>query len=221
VGTGGFALPPDPPEPVVDLTTALRARCSGPPWFNPTGAPVDADTLWRICRYALDPPPSDVSSPGGALVGLVVAAHRVSDVSPGAYLVAAGGAGRTVAGGRAERIAAGAVVPRLAATVPADVSPINFATANAVVSVVADPAAAGRWLGERALRVLNVEAGAVAQRVCVLAGAAGLVARPYNSYRARDVEQLLGLRGTGLTPLFQIAIGRPRTTPTWHLSLSL
>jgi hypothetical protein len=111
------------------------------------------------------------------------------------------------------------VAPSLAATVPADVSPINFATVNAVVSVVADPATAGGWFGERAYRILNVEAGIVAQRVSVLAAAAGLVARPYNSYRAREVARVVGLAGSGLVPLFQIAIGRPRVTPTWQLPL--
>jgi SagB-type dehydrogenase family enzyme len=206
-----FTLPPDPAEPVVDLAAAIRARNSGPVWFNPTGEPIGTDTMWRICRYAMQAHPSDVCRPGGALVGLLVTAHRVHDLAPGTYLLR---------GDReCARVRTGPVAPRLAATVPANVSPINFHTVNAVVSVVADPAAAGGWFGERAYRILNVEAGIVAQRVGVLAGGAGLTARPYNSYRAREVADVVGLAGTGLVPLFQIAIGRPRATPTWHLPL--
>jgi SagB-type dehydrogenase family enzyme len=208
-----FTLPPDPVEPVVDLATAMRARCSGPVWFNPTGEPISADTLWRICRYATEAHPSDVCLPGSAMVGLLVTSHRVHDLAPGTFLLRGDG--------NCSRVRTGPVAPRLAATVPATVSPINFHTVNAVVSVVADPGAAGGWFGERAYRILNVEAGVVAQRVGVLAGGAGLIARPYNSYRAREVAQVVGLAGTGLVPLFQIAVGRPRVTPTWQLPLDL
>jgi SagB-type dehydrogenase family enzyme len=208
-----FTLPPDQAEPVVDLAAAMRARCSGPVWFNPTGEPVGADTLWRICRYVIEAYPSDVCIPGSAMVGLLVTSHRVHDLAPGTYLLRGDG--------DCSRVHTGPVAPRLAATVPANVSPFNFHTVNAVVSVVADPAKAGGWFGERAYRILNVEAGVVAQRVCVLAGGAGLIARPYNSYRAREVARVVGLAGTGLVPLFQIAIGRPRVTPTWQLPLDL
>ncbi len=208
-----FPLPPDPAGPVVDLATAIRARSSGPVWFNPTGEPIGADTLWRICRYAVEAHPNDVCLPGGAMVGLLVTSHRVDDLAPGTYLLRANG--------DCARVRTGPVAPLLAATVPADVSPINFHTVNAVVSVVADPAAAGGWFGERAYRILNVAAGAVAQRVSVLAGGAGLTARPYNSYRPREVARVVGLAGTGLVPLFQIAIGRPRVSPTWQLPLHL
>jgi nitroreductase len=88
-----------------------------------------------------------------------------------------------------------------------------------VVSIVGDPTATARWLGERSFRVLNAEAGIVAQRVCLGSAAAGLAARPYNSYRADGVAALLGISGAPLVPIFQIAVGRPRVAPTLRMTL--
>jgi len=206
------STPPAPAdEPIADLVAALRGRASGPAYFNASGLPVPAEVLWCVCRYAQSPHVSDAAAPGQLAVGMMVAVNRVTGVAPGSYAVLPDGA--------LEQVRAGPVADPLARAAGHPFT-VNFETANVVVSIVGDPAATAHWLGDRGYRVLNAEAGIVAQRVCLASAAAGLVARPYNSYRAEAVAELLGISGTGLVPIFQIAVGRPRVTGTVSLPMA-
>ena len=98
---------------------------------------------------------------------------------------------------------------------------VDTRNANLVVSVVGDPESALQWLGDRGYRILNVEAGIVAQRVCIIAAAAGLLARPYNTYNARGTIRILGLEASKVVPVFQFALGRPGRGDLWRVRLAV
>jgi hypothetical protein len=140
-------------------------------------------------------------------VGLILAVHRVEGIADGVY--------RAGPGGRVEALRRGSPAADLAATSSHPFT-VNFETANVVAAVVGDPELACGGLGDRGYRILNVEAGIVAQRVCLLGAAAGLFARPYNTYDARASSRVLGLEATGAVPIFQIALGRPRPADRWR-----
>jgi SagB-type dehydrogenase family enzyme len=194
------------------LANVLRRRTSGPTsHFTPPGAEVPAQVFWLLCRYALPRHASDIAEPYSPPVGLMLSVNRVADIDPGVYSVLSDSGICLVAPGDVESSLTAAALNQVI---------LNFRTIPLVVSVVADPRAAGHVLGDRAYRVLNMAAGIVAARVCVLASAAGLAARIYNVYRADAVCRLLRLEGPpGPVPLFQIAVGPVPPQPVLRVRL--
>ncbi|MCZ1005494.1 nitroreductase family protein [Streptomyces lydicus] len=95
---------------------------------------------------------------------------------------------------------------------------VNAAKAAAVVFLTADRVAGERWFGARGYRLLHQEAGIVAQRVSVLAAAAGLSARITNGYHDGMVRDLIGLDAAQV-PVFTLIVGRRRPTAQYEPEL--
>ncbi|HEV2377312.1 MAG TPA: SagB family peptide dehydrogenase [Streptosporangiaceae bacterium] len=205
-------VPADVALPERSLADVLLRRSSGPvSHFAPVAADMPAEAFWLLCRYGPDQPMCDVVEPGGRPVAVMAAVNRVAGVDQGVYHLRPGASiFRITHGSVAAALTAAALNP----------ATMNFRSTPLVVSVVADPAAGSRALGERGYRVMNIAAGVTAARVCVLAAASGLAARIHNTYRATAVAELLGFSGhPGPVPLFQIAVGRVGVRPALTVGL--
>ncbi|MEV0088512.1 SagB family peptide dehydrogenase [Saccharopolyspora sp. NPDC050642] len=199
--TPTLPMPPARREPI-GLGATLRARNSGNVLFNPITKTLPLADLWEIVRYATDPYRSDlrdgVAEPG---VSLHVVALDVAGLAKGVYRFCREHAGLHL-------VAEGDFSRPLQGTLP--VPNLNLCASNAVLYLAADHAEASRTFGNRAYRLINLEAGIVAQRLCVLSAAHGLSARVHNGYDAAGVESILRLDEAKLTPFFQIAIAHNR-----------
>ncbi|MGW2918827.1 SagB family peptide dehydrogenase [Streptomyces angustmyceticus] len=208
-GAGG----PEPGAGGVELAAALRARDSGGRMFLPDARPVSFARLASALRYALEPVPSDhTQTPCRPLVAAHVLVLGTDGASPGLYRLAAGEGPPALV-----RLPARdwrAVVGMLCDRTPA----VNTAKAGAVVFLTADRLAGDRWFGARGYRVLHQEAGIVAQRVSVLAAAAGLSARITNGYHDGMVRDLIGLDAAQV-PVFTLIVGRRRPTAQYEPEL--
>jgi hypothetical protein len=96
---------------------------------------------------------------------------------------------------------------------------VNSAKANAIVFLSANRIAGDRWFGDRGYRILHQEAGIVAQRISVLAAAAGLSARVTNGYHDGLVRALNGA-GDAHVPVFTLVIGRRRASAQYEIPLA-
>jgi hypothetical protein len=85
------------------------------------------------------------------------------------------------------------------------------------VFLVGDRARATARFGARGYRILSQEAGAIAQRISLLAAAGGLAARVVNQYREAEIGALLGL-GTAV-PIFEILVGRDSLRASYDLPI--
>ncbi|MFC0436868.1 SagB family peptide dehydrogenase [Kutzneria buriramensis] len=181
------------PLTVPNLADVLRARRSGGPAFNPVRRPITLHTVEEIVAPALSPHVSDAVAPGACPpVACYVWAITPSDGEPGIY---------RLQDGRLTPVRRrGTLAGRLRS------SNVNYRTANFVAFLVADQEQAQRRLGDRSFRVLNQEAGIVAQRICVLAATRSLAGRVHNGYPAAEISAELGLP-TAWQPLFQIVVG--------------
>ncbi|MFF4287585.1 SagB family peptide dehydrogenase [Streptomyces sp. NPDC001633] len=204
---------PEPGAGGMDLAAALRARDSGGRMFLPDARPVAFARLASALRYALEPVSSDhTEAPCRPLVGAYVLVLGTEGASPGLYRLAAGMEPPALL-----RLPARdwrAVVGMLCDRTPA----VNAAKAGAVVFLTADRLAGDRWFGARGYRVLHQEAGIVAQRVSVLAAAAGLSARITNGYHDGMVRDLIGLDAAQV-PVFTLIVGRRRPTAQYEPEL--
>ncbi|WP_433872932.1 hypothetical protein [Saccharopolyspora sp. CA-218241] len=134
-------------------------------------------------------------------MALHVVVFDVDGMTPGAYRFCRehGGLHPVVEGALAMRLQGALPVPN-----------INLCATNAVVYLAADHAAASNTFGNRAYRLINLEAGLVAQRLCALSAAHGLAARVHNGYDAAGVGAVLGFDDATLTPFFQVAVAHNR-----------
>ncbi|MEJ3653463.1 SagB family peptide dehydrogenase [Actinomycetes bacterium KLBMP 9759] len=178
-----------------ELVHALRSRHSGGTLFRPSGEPMPVEALTAVLTQAARPYVGDLgAAPHSAVYAL---AQRVDGLDPGAY--------------RSERAALrhvdGLPEGRLDRQVINGPAVVDLTSTNAVAYVVTDRKLATDVLGNRGYRIANMDAGVVGQRLCVLAAAAGLAARPFNGYLTDAVQRLLHLEETA-TPMFQIAFGR-------------
>jgi SagB-type dehydrogenase family enzyme len=180
-----------------DLADALRTRNSGGTLFRPLRKPIDGTALARIARY---PVHSYISDIGGTPLGEVyLVVQHVDGVDVGVYRCERDGAAMSRLGSLPK--------DRLDATVLGP-SVVDMAAVNVVCYVVTDRHRRADRHGNRGYRIAGIDAGIVAQRICVLAGAGGLAARPINGYAVREVLRLLGIEDPARTPMFQIAIGQ-------------
>ncbi|MFF8786109.1 SagB family peptide dehydrogenase [Streptomyces sp. NPDC015125] len=205
---------PEPGAGGVDLAAALRARDSGGRMFLPDARPVAFERLASALRYALEPVPSDHTAVScRPLLDAYVLVLGTERVSPGLYRLDA-----TTTPPALLRLPARdwrAVVGMLCERTPA----VNAAKADALVFLTADRMAGERWFGARGYRVLHQEAGIVAQRVSVLAAAAGLSARITNGYHDGMVRDLIGLDAAQV-PVFTLIVGRRRPTAQYEPQLT-
>ncbi|MEU6479164.1 SagB family peptide dehydrogenase [Streptomyces sp. NPDC047017] len=203
------------PEPVpggVELAAALRARDSGGRMFLPGGEPLPVHQLAAILRHALEPVPSD---------------HTVRDCRPlvDCHVLALGIDGLDTGMYRLDPSPALVRLPgRDWRAVPAmlcDRTPaVNSAKADALVFLTVNRIAGERAFGARGYRVLHQESGIVAQRVSVLAAAAGRSVRITNGYHEGVVRESLGVTDPAYVPVFCMAVGRRRPTAQYEMPLT-
>ncbi|MFK0264075.1 SagB family peptide dehydrogenase [Streptomyces angustmyceticus] len=212
-GVRGLAGP-EPGAGGVDLAGALRARDSGGRMFLPAARPVAFERLASALRYALEPVSSDhTGAPCRPLVDAYVLVLGADGVSPGLHRLDATTGPPTLL--RLPPRDWRAVVGMLCDRTPA----VNAAKADAVVFLTAHRLAGERWFGARGYRVLHQEAGIVAQRISVLAAAAGLSARITNGYHDGMVRDLIGLDAAHV-PVFTLIMGRRRPTAQYEPQLT-
>ncbi|WP_433854537.1 SagB family peptide dehydrogenase [Streptomyces kronopolitis] len=208
---GALALAAAEPGPGgVELSAALRARDSGGRMFLPAARPLAAGRLLSAVRYALEPVPADhTDGPCRPLVDAYVLVLGVEGVRPGLHRLVAGGGSPALV--RLPERDWRAVVDMLCDRTPA----VNSAKADALLFLTADRLAGERWFGARGYRVLHQEAGIVAQRISVLAAAAGLSVRVTNGYHDAMVRDLIGVSAAQV-PVFTLVMGRRRPTAQYE-----
>ena len=193
------SIPADDSEPL-DLVAALRARNSGRVLFTPLRQPITVSALLDVVRYCSGRHPSDLrptSDPPRPAVHLAV--NNVDRQPPGVYRWCPTHRGL-------HAVALGDPTEQLQDTLK--VPNVDLRAANLVAFVVADHRAAIETFGNRAYRILNMESGVLAKRICLLSAAHGLSARVHNGYDAVRAKKLLHLTEPESTPFFQIIVGR-------------
>ncbi|MDN5929459.1 MAG: SagB family peptide dehydrogenase [Pseudonocardia sp.] len=201
----GTEVPPVGAGP--DLAATLRERTSGGGRFRPVPGAIDATVLTWITRFATGPAATDLGCGPLAQVYLVVL--HVSGVPAGVYRCEGGvlrRCGGLPPGGIGDEVMTGTTV-------------MDVSTVNVFCYIVQDRRHLTRWLGNRGYRTAHVDAGIVAQRICVLAAASGLAARPTNSYLVPGIQRLLGIADPEQTPLFQIALGRRTSGAQYEMGI--
>jgi hypothetical protein len=194
--------PPENPARAIELAEALRTRCSGNVMFHPIATPLRIHELWTIIRHALAPYPCDRRDAGvGVQASLFIAAFHVDELAAGVYQYCPDHRGL-------HRLADGDVSLALQGAIA--VPNLNLCACPAVLYVAADHPTASRVFGNRAYRMITMECGVIAQRICTMSASHGLAARLHNGYDAAVVERVLGIAASDLTPLFQIAIAHNR-----------
>jgi SagB-type dehydrogenase family enzyme len=196
--------------PPVDLAAALRERNSGGTLFRTLARSAPVHALARIARYLGRPYASDIGTGPQSYCALIV--QDVDGVAPGVY--------RCTADGRLRRIPGTSERPLDAEAAMALGPPVtDYRRTNLVAFVVTDRARADHF-GNRGYRILNQDAGLVAQRLCVLSAAAGLAARPLNGYVVPAVQEILAIDDPDHLPMFQIAIGHRASTAQYEMAIA-
>ncbi|MEV5599493.1 SagB family peptide dehydrogenase [Streptomyces sp. NPDC052496] len=207
---GGPAEPfadDDRPPGSVELGDALRRRDSGGRMFLPARTALPRQQLADLLRYVLEPVPSDHGdAPLRPLLDCHVLTLNTDGQAAGLYRLDPSPALVPVPGrdGRP-------TVAMLCDRTPS----VNTARANAVVFLTVDRYEGDRGFGDRGYRILHHEGGIAAQRLSVLAAAAGLSARITNGYDDRVVRELLG-GGDAHVPVFAIVLGRRQPTSQYE-----
>ncbi|WP_283133920.1 SagB family peptide dehydrogenase [Rhizohabitans arisaemae] len=193
--------PPAPPDDV-DLVEALRLRNSGGTLFKPVRRPMAAADFRRLALAAA-PYSGDLGTVPLGTSHLV--AQHVTGVDPGVYrLPGLDVVGEMPQGGFDEGTG-----PPI----------VDMTGVNAMFYVVANRDRMTERFGARGYRIANLDAGIAAQRLCVLAGAAGLAARPLNGYRVASVQRLLGVVDPAELPMFQIAVGHRTVNAQYEMPI--
>jgi SagB-type dehydrogenase family enzyme len=170
------------------------------------------EVLTGVLRYAMDPYPSDFYPEGSPpLIDCYVVVRNVDGIGAGVYQLEPTGASLHL-------ISAAPVSPVMAQLAHGQPT-VNFPVAGTLIYLVGDRREATGQFGNRGYRVLNQEAGIVAQRISVMAGAVSLAARVTNGYAIDTVRSLLRLPEREQIPLFQITIARPRTTCHYEMPI--
>jgi SagB-type dehydrogenase family enzyme len=191
--------PPAPSPEERDLAEALHFRSSGDMNFLPSCLPLGLQAFWEIVRYSLTAYHSDLQHPPSSPhLQLYIVIQNVEGIEAGIYRLCADC-------GMLHVIARGdfSSQVQLLQMVPNVVS----APANLVCYLAGDYGAKSHLFGNRAYRIMNLEAGLIAQRICTMSAAHGLTARYSNSYLQPVTKALLKLRDTSIEPLAELVIG--------------
>jgi SagB-type dehydrogenase family enzyme len=184
-------IPPEPPWRR-DTFAALRLRHSGHPDFMPGPGPLSDMVLHAVHRAVLRPAVPFSSA--------YLAVNRVAGVRPGVYRCC------STCGGL-HRVRTGAVGMRMQYAIYAP--NVNAQATPLVVYLACDADRLIELAGGRAYRLMNLDAGVMAQRLSVAAAAHRCVARVSNGYHTSRVRELLRLPGTAV-PVFQVLVANPR-----------
>lgn len=191
--------PPAPSPEERDLAEALHFRSSGDMTFCPLCLPLKQEAFWEIVRYSLTAYNSDLQyAPSSPHLQLYIVVQHVEGIEPGIYRFCAECSMLHVIerGDFASRVQVLQMVPNVAS-----------APANLVCFLVGDYAAQSQLFGNRAYRVMNLEAGLIGHRLSVMSAAQGLTARYSNSYIQPLTKIMLKLKETSIEPLAELVIG--------------
>src|SRR5579859_3233210 len=194
--------PPAPAPEGIDLAEALHFRSSGDMNFHPLQVPLKLEAFWEIVRYGLTAYNSDLQySTSSPHLQLYIVVQHVSGIEAGIYRLCAdcGMLHVIERGDFSSRVQILQAVPNVAS-----------APANLVCFLAGDYAAESHLYGNRAYRIMNLEAGLIAQRLSVMSAAQGLTARYSNSYIQPLTKIMLKLRETAIEPFAELVIGYER-----------
>jgi SagB-type dehydrogenase family enzyme len=196
---------PPPAARGVGLLDAMRRRHSGT--SGPNGVAVrphevSGKSVSRVLEAALAPYPSDLdgsTAPCQPRLRVFAVANRVAGLAPAAYRPGEDGVGLR----RATRSAmpAGALWYR---------DSVDGRALGVIWALASDYDAAFATLGDRGYRVANLEAGVVAQRICLLVAGDRVFARPFCAFDERVLDRWLDLAWTGLTTSYLVLQGADR-----------
>jgi SagB-type dehydrogenase family enzyme len=191
--------PPAPEAEGRDLAETLQFRSSGDMEFHPLAGLLKQEAFWEIVRYSLSAYQSDLQhSPSSPRLQLYIIVQHVKGIDSGIYRLCSDCGMLHVI----ERGDFSAQVQMLQ-MVPNVIS----APANLVCFLAGDYAAESQQFGNRAYRIMNLEAGLIGQRISVMSAAQGLTARYSNSYVQAVSKFLLKLKETSIEPLAELVIG--------------
>lgn len=200
--------------PQVNLLEAIQGRNSGSGLkggISPMPAHVPFSLLTRVLRHAARGYANDVDAATPTTlrrVRLVVAPNRVQGLEPGAYYYRAGR--RTLHQITARPFPARALYYK---------DTINGSALSIVWGVLANYDTAFTSLGDRGYRIVNMEAGILAQRICLLSAAGNLFARPFCGFDETNLDSWLGLGRSSEMPIYLVLSGYNRA-PGFRFSLS-
>jgi SagB-type dehydrogenase family enzyme len=195
------APPPPSPKPI-ELAQALRQRGSGNIGFLPVCLPLAQEAFWEIVRYGLSVYTSDLQClPSAPRLKVYFAIQHVEGMDQGIYRLCAGC-------GMLHVIERGDVSVHVPVLQPKVI--VNFSPANLICFLVGDYSAASSLFGNRAYRILNLEAGIIGHRLSVMSASQGLIARYSNTYSADQRKALLKLTDASDFPLAELVIGYER-----------
>jgi SagB-type dehydrogenase family enzyme len=197
----------------VDLAEVLRERHSGASWLSPAPQAISLETLSESLRHLLLDYDNDLRGEDAAFIRCIdcyVVTNNVESLSPGVYRYCPQTHRMVVVRRRdcREELQQMSTQPNL-----------NLSTAPAVFFLVGDYSSAFRQLGNRGYRILNMQAGLIAQRISVISAALGFFARCSDSFRVSEAENLLGISDSNATPLFQVILGVGELRPRYRYSL--
>lgn len=198
-------LPPPPLNQGLEMAEALHQRHSGDMLFIPLQKPLALEAFWEIIRYSLSPYQHDLcTQEAGLNAQLYIAVNHVEGLPQGLYrLCPTCGALHVV-----EQRDVTLDTFRIHST-----STVSCHTACMVCYIVGNYDALAETHGNRSYRIMNMESGIVAQRLCVMSAAFGLAARCSDSYNMQRCEEFLRLTDQPALPVFLVAIGYERPGP--------
>lgn len=191
--------PPSPSLKAIELAQALHQRSSGNMAFMPLRVPLAQEAFWEIVRYGLSVYTSDLQHPPSAPhLEVYIVIQHVEGMDQGIYRLCAGC-------GMLHVIERGDISMQIQALQP-KVS-INHTPANMICFLVGDYSAASSLFGNRAYRLLHLEAGIIGQRISVMSASQGLITRYSNTYDTDQRKALLKLTDSSDLPLAELVIG--------------
>lgn len=210
---GAVSLPEGPRIKGTDLAEVLRERHSGASWLSPEPRAIPLEALSECLRHLLIGYDNDLRDHDAAIMSCIdcyVVANRIESLSPGVYRYCPETHRMLVVRRQdcREELRRMSTQPNL-----------NLYTIPAVFFLVGDYPSALHQLGNRGYRILNMQAGLIAQRISLLAAASGFFARCSDSFRVAEAEALLGISESSATPLFQVILGIGELKPRYRFSL--
>ncbi|SRR5579875_181378 len=204
------AIPLPPPAADETLLTAYQQRNSGLVGFHGLAAkptPVPLNILSYILTHIFVPYHSDLSLSATfpADIRLLLFSNHVQNLAPVAYEALPH-----------ERQGA-ALVPSMPGRYPLTAfgyrDTMNTSTLGMVWGIVANYDEVLAQYGTRGYRIVNMQAGFLAQRLCLLSAAQQLFARPFCAFQEQDFDAWLHLEESSEQIIYTVLSGYNRVKP--------